>query len=366
LLTAPSAENVPQAHPDDVYTVIAEDLEFAAANLPEVSYTAQTPATRGRVTKWAAQSLIARVFLYYTGYYGNTDLVGLITKEEALAHAENVIEKSGHALVDDFASLWPAASVEDYAGEDNIETVFAIKYTYTSDYDGNADGNHWMVMYGIREQWSYPYGNGWGGATVNPKLWNTFDENDTRRSASIISISEESIDFENESKQREYTGFYNKKYSPMVDEEGNSVVIEKGGVNFMIGQFQDYVSIRYADVLLMAAELGSPNAQDYFDEVRTRAYQDNFSPLTVTQENIMKERQLEFALEGHRYWDLLRQGISVAAEEIAESTTVLNGGAPATKTIQAAKIVETQGLQQIPWTQITLSDEVLFQNDGWK
>jgi hypothetical protein len=152
----------------------------------------------------------------------------------------------------------------------------------------------------------------------------------------------------------------------MVDEEGNSVVIEKGGVNFMIGQFQDYVSIRYADVLLMAAELGRPNAQDYFDEVRTRAYQDNFSPLTVTQENIMKERQLEFALEGHRYWDLLRQGISVAAEEIAESTTVLNGGAPATKTIQAAKIVETQGLQQIPWTQITLSDEVLFQNDGWK
>jgi hypothetical protein len=99
--------------------------------------------------------------------------------------------------------------------------------------------------------------------------------------------------------------------------------------------------------------------------VRQRAYKDNFTSLPVNQDNILKERHLEFALEGIRYWDLLRQGIGKASSTIAETTTLLNGGAPATKTISAAKIQETKGLLQIPNTQITLSGGVLKQNAGW-
>ncbi|WP_257667237.1 RagB/SusD family nutrient uptake outer membrane protein [Parapedobacter tibetensis] len=364
LLTEPSAENLPQAHPDEVYGVIAEDLQFATANLPTVSFSANNP-NAGRVTKWAAQSLLARVFLYYTGYYGKADLVGMVSKAEALAAVEDVISNSGHGLVDDYAKLWPAASIADYVGEDNMETVFAIKYTYTSDYDGNTDGNHWMVMVGMREQWSYPYGNGWGGATVNPKLWNAYSDDDTRKVASIIAVEEEGVNFTNLGGQREYTGYYVKKYSPMVDEEGNSLVVLRGGENFMIGQYQDYVAIRYADVLLMAAELGSANAQVYFDEVRRRAYKSGFSALLVNNANLLRERQLEFAFEGIRYWDLLRQGVETAANEIAETTTVRNGGAEVTKTISASKITETRGVQQLPYTQITLSNGVLKQNPGW-
>jgi starch-binding outer membrane protein, SusD/RagB family len=365
LITVPTSENVPQANPDEVYKLIAEDLEFAAQNLPATSYTAQNAATYGRVTKWAAESLIGRVFLYYTGYYNKTDLVGVVTKAEALSYLEDVISNGGFGLVEDFAKLWPAASVKDYAGEDNKETIFSIKYTFTSDYDGNTDGNHWMVMFGLREQSTYPYGNGWGGATVNPKLWNAYDATDKRKVASIISITGENIDFKTKNNQREYTGYYIKKYTPMVDSLGNSLAVKMGGTNFMIGQFQDYVSIRYADVLLMAAELGSTNAQQYFDDVRKRAYGNNFIQIPVTQENIMKERQLEFAFEGIRYWDLLRQGVDKAAAAIAETTTVQNGGVSTTKTITEAKIKATRGLQQIPYTQITLSNGVLKQNAGW-
>ena len=152
LITAPTTENVPQASPDSVYKLIAEDLKFAAANLPSTSYGAQDPSTRGRVTKWAAESLIGRVFLYYTGYYNKPDLVGVVSKAQALAYLEDVISNGGFGLVDKFANLWPAASLNNYAGEDNKETVFAIKYTYTSDWNGNVDGNHWMVMFGIRVQ----------------------------------------------------------------------------------------------------------------------------------------------------------------------------------------------------------------------
>jgi len=365
LLTVPSSDNVPQANPDEVYAVIANDLAYAAENLPASSYTS---VPNGRVTKWAAKSLLARVYMYYTGYYGKTDLVGVVSKAQALQHLEDVIASSGHGLVSDFSTLWPAASVANYAGENNKEIVFSIKYTYTSDYNGNTDGNPWMVMFGMREFSYVPYGNGWG-VTVNSKLWNAYPANDTRQAATMIGVAEESIPFTKINNQREYTGYYNKKYSPMseLDKDGNtvSVVVGLGGLGFQEGQFQDYVAIRYADVLLMAAELGSVNAQTYFDEVRQRAYKTNFVSIPVNQANIMKERHLEFALEGIRYWDLLRQGVSAASSEIAETTTLLSGGVSGTKTISSAKIVATKGLSQIPNTQITLSGGVLKQNAGW-
>jgi len=361
LLTEPSSENVPQANPDEVYKVIAQDLVFASDNLPATAYNA---TTGGRITKWAAKSLLGRVYLYYTGYYGKTDLVGVVTKAQALGHLENVIASSGHGLVDDFSTLWPAASVDKYAGEGNKENVFAIKYTYTSDYNGNTDGNHWLVMFGMREFSSYPYGRGWG-ITVNSKLWNVYAANDTRRVATVIGIDEEKIAFDKKNSQREYTGYYNKKYTPMVDKDGKDLPLTMGSQFWDISQFQDYVVLRYADVLLMAAELGSGNAQAYFDEVRKRAYKANFTTLPVNADNILKERHLEFALEGVRYWDLLRQGIGTASSTIAETTTLLNGGVPGTKTITATKIQATKGLQQIPNTQITLSNGVLKQNAGW-
>lgn len=361
LLTEPSTENIPQADPTEVYTVIANDLVFAANNLADESYTA---VDSGRITKWAAKAMLGRVYLYYTGYYGTSDLVGIVSKTDALNHLEDVISSSGHSLVSEFANLWPAASLENYAGEANEEIVFSVKHTYTSDYDGNTDGNHWMVMFGMREYSYYPYGNGWG-VTVNSKLWDAYSENDTRSTATIIAIDEEEIPFDKINSQREYTGYYNKKYTPMVDEEGNSTVTPVGGTNFMIGQYQDYIVMRYADVLLMAAELGSSNAQTYFDQVRQRAYKDNFSSLTISQENIMNERHLEFALEGIRYWDLLRQGISKAAATIAETRDILSGGVSETKTISTANIELTKGLQQIPNSQITLSNGVLQQNTGW-
>jgi hypothetical protein len=365
LITRATTDNVPQANADSVYKLIADDLEFAAANLPATGYGGQDPATRGRVTRWAAESLIGRVFLYYTGYYNKADLVGTVSKSQALAYLEDVISKGGFGLVERFSDLWPAASLNSYAGEDNRETVFAIKYTYTSDWNGNADGNHWMVMFGIRIQSIYPYGMGWGGATVNPKLWNAYAANDGRRNASIISIADEGLDFQNRKDQREYTGYTIKKYSPMADAAGKSLAEKMGGVSFMISQFQDYVSIRYADVLLMAAELGSGNTQKYFDDVRKRAFGPNFDQAPATRENIMKERRLEFAGEGIRYWDLLRQGVNVAASAIAESVTLQNGGVNTTKTILASKIIETKGLAQIPYSQITLSNNVLKQNAGW-
>lgn len=367
LLEEPTTDNVPQADPADVYALIGSDLKFAADNLGANAYSTSWAASNdGRVTKWAAESLLGRVFLYYTGYYNQSALPtqdGSITNAQALQYLEDVIANSGHDLVPTFAGLWPAASLESYAGEGNIESIFSIKYTYTSDYNGNADGNHWMVMLGMRNTNSHPYGQGWGGATVTEDFYNTFSADDTRRNASIISIDEEGIDIDI-STQREYTGFYVKKYTPMADENGNSTAVNQGGVNFQIGQYQDFVSIRFADVLLMAAELGSPNAQQYYNRVRQRALGAAYAELPLTPERLKTERRLELAFEGIRYWDLLRYGLDEAAAAINVSgVEVMSAGQPVSKSITFD--ASMKGLQQIPYNQISLSNGTLQQNTGW-
>lgn len=371
LLTAPTTDNIPQADPTDTYKLIVEDLKFAAANIPADAYPkAKASENDGRVTSFAAKALLARVYLFYTGYYAKDDLG--VTKAEVLAGLEDIVDSGEFDLLPTYKEMWPAASYipnaddnkldkSGYAGAGNVEVIFAEKFNNTSDYNGMVDGNRWLVMLGMRNtNWS-PYGKGWGACTVNPKLVNAFAANDQRKTASIIDIAKEGIEAKYDKKdQREYTGYSNKKYTPTALPDGTS---DTGGDNdFQISQDQDYIIIRYADVLLMAAELGSNNAQNYYDQVRKRA---GLTTKTVSQANILEERRFEFAFEGLRYWDLLRQGLDVAASTIAQSQKVLSGNAEDEVVITAENIKKTRGFMQIPNTQITLSKNVLTQNAGW-
>ncbi len=372
LLTEPSTDNIPQADPADVYKLIVEDLKFAAENIPASAYPkSKASENDGRVTPYAAKALLARVYLFYTGYYGKEDLG--VTKAEVLAGLEDIVSSGEYSLITDFKSLWPAASYvanaadntldkSAYAGMGNAETIFAEKFNSTSDYNGNSDGNRWLVMMGLRNtNWS-PYGQGWGACTVNPRLIESFESADTRKTASVIDIDKEGIYGKFDLKdQREYTGYTVKKYTPTALPDGTSDT--GGSKDFQMSQDQDYVLIRYADVLLMAAELGSANAQTYYDDVRKRA---GLGTKTVSVSNILEERKLEFAFEGIRYWDLLRQGLDVAASTIAQTQKVQSGAADDQVVITEANVKKTRGFMQIPNTQITLSKGVLTQNDGWK
>ncbi len=374
LLVEPSTENLPQADPKETYDLIISDLQAAAQGIPASAYPkAQAAVNDGRATTFAAKSLLARVYLFYSGYYGKDDLA--VSKGEVLAGLEDVINSGEFDLVDDFLSLWPASSyrpVEEdntldrskYAGEGNKEVVFAQKFTSTQDYNGNNDGNRWLVMLGLRGINASPYGQGWGAGTVSKRFVNKFSKNDTRKTASIIDIVGEGIAAFNLSDQREYTGFAIKKYTPTALPDGTSNT--GGEKDFQISQDQDFFVIRYADVLLMAAELGSGNAQNYFDQVRKRAYKMNFSPLAATKNNIINERQFEFAFEGIRYWDLLRQGLESAAASLVFSEDVLSGAVEEKVVITRENFLSTRGFMQIPNNQITLSNGVLVQNEGWK
>lgn len=372
LLLTPTADNIPQATPDEVYKEIIEDLKFAAENIPADAYPKANASTNdGRITCYAAKALLARVYLFYSGYYGKEP--ANLTKSEALNGLEDIISSHEFDLVTEYKNLWePASSTpvdgkyafeSTYAGRGNIETVLAMKFNDTNDYSGNSDGNAWLVMTGMRGTNFSPYGKGWGACTVSPKQINAYEAGDTRRTASAIDIVGEGIekDFD-KSDQREYTGYTIKKYTPMAYYDGTTAT--KGGAgDFQTSQSEDFIVMRYADVLLMAAELGSGNAQNYFDKVRERA---GLKSKAVSKESIMEERRLEFAFEGQRYWDLLRQGLDVAAATIAENGyDVLSGGVNDKVVIKADNIIKTKGHCQIPTSQITLSKNVLVQNPGW-
>ncbi len=383
LLVEPTQDNVPQAEPDETYELITNDLLFAIENADDTPYQLIGTTEYGHANKWAAEALLARVYLYYTGYYGKSDLLGLVNGTDALNYVEDIIASSGHDLIDNFSNLWPASATSaaadsgfsintnTYDEETNKEIVFAIKYTYTSNYDGNTDGNHWIIMNGLRDTYvpARGYGSGWGACPVLPEVYANWPSGDARLNASIIAINEENITEFNAKKianQKEYTGYFTKKYIPTCDSAGNSTTAGVGIGHIIVSQFQDYFSIRYADVLLMAAELGSPNALTYVNKVHTRA---GLAPLTaVDKDVIFEERRLEFAFEGLRYWDLLRYDntLNYAASKVSFTGTVKNGGNVVEKTIDGNNLIKTRGLFQIPNNQITLSKGVLKQNPGWE
>ena len=402
LLTEPSTENVPQANPDDVYALIFDDLKYAAANIPADAYPKASSSTNdGRITCYAAKAMMARAYLFYTGVYGKEP--ANVTKAEVLQGLEDIVSSGEYSLIPLYKNLWYCASttwqgsdqtgwqeVSTYAGEDNAENILTMKFNYTSDYNGNAGGNNAIQMFSLRGgTFKAPYGQGWGGATVSKQFVESFPAADQRREASVIDLEGEGIasttEYQNAlSDQREYTGYTNKKYTARSgyhqSETSGSWSLTHYYDGLMAGDFQisqpiGYTLIRYADVLLMAAELGSSNAQAYLNQVHNRAYatenEDGTvttpnNSIPVTKENIMEERRLEFAFEGIRYWDLLRQGVNVAAKAIvASGEKVLNGGNEGTVTFKADNIISKRGFQQIPLTQIQLSNGVLKQNAGW-
>ncbi|MFT3751448.1 MAG: RagB/SusD family nutrient uptake outer membrane protein [Paludibacter sp.] len=160
---------------------------------------------------------------------------------------------------------------------------------------------------------------------------------------------------------REFTGLYPKKYICLGN--GTQNIYTAQGLQFQINQYTDFTVIRYADVLLMLSEL-TGNAK-YMNEVRARV---GLTAVPYSVDALRKERKHELAFEGIRYWDLLRYDytLNYAANAVTYTGTVKNGKATGTKTIDGAKLKACKGLSQIPNNQITLSNNVLKQNDGWK
>jgi len=294
--------DVGQANPDEVYAQIASDFLDAIESLP-----ASVEGEEGRVTKYAAQALLARVYLFYTGFYSQNEMPG-VSLNTISSLVDNIIEDKHFGLVENFADLWlVSGSDQAYYSK---EHVYQIPYSYNGKGASRSD----VQFYGLRDiSNTDTYAAGWGFGTIHPDVYAIFDPADERRNATILNADSEVGEGEY-SNSYQHTGYYFKKFTPLsrfVDDPAFS------------GHPDGRSVVRYADVLLMAAELSlnggafSRSAQSYFEEVRVRAGFSTHPP--VSTERIFEERRKEFFGEGLRYWDLLRRGIDVADEAISNN-----------------------------------------------
>ncbi len=347
-IKGPSEYEQEQNTPEEVYNQIALDLVDAMADLPAVI----SPMEAGRISKWASQALLARVYLFYSGVYQRDLMAGDQTIDQAavLAYLEELITSSGHDLLNDYAMNF------QLAGEFGVESVFEISHGDTPpwwdwDYPRGGEGNLAAQMQGPRVTGSDDYDRGWSFATVNQKLVDDL-AGDPRLAYTVL--FEEDLDGSLD-KGFQHTGYFSKKYSSDAEHWG-------GDGQFELNRTSNFRVIRFSDVLLMAAELGSPNAQVYLDRVRGRV---GLPSIPATAENIYRERRLELSLEGLRYFDVIRKGMDFAQQEL--TVTGLYG--PNYQGDQQLFDVTfnpiTRGFLPIPQAEVDLSGGVFRQNQGY-
>jgi hypothetical protein len=277
----------------EVYAQIEQDLQFAANTLPLV----QTET--GRATKGAANALLGKVYLYQDKF------------SEAATVLDEVINSGTYDLLTDYSTMF------ENDNENNIESVFEVQYT---DIEGAgfgclqcSEGNVAVGFNGIRNYSGPNFESGFSFNVPTQEAFDAFETGDIRRDVAILDIeawaaSNTDVSFV---EGFEHTGYYNRKY---IARQGD---LNTGDAN--LTNPNNYRAIRFADVLLMAAEannrgnLDGAKAQTYLNRVRNRAILGNSSATgTALTEAIYQERRVELVGEGHHFFDLVRTGRAAA------------------------------------------------------
>ena len=427
VVSVPNSVSEAAAYPapgtiEEIYGTIAAGLKEAIAIMPSRKWNECVSGLR-HATKWDAEALLARVYLFYTGFYSDKEgknitalpLMDLETnevsgqtlgKEEVVAALEDCIANSGHRLVSDFRLQWPymnSATKADYVyaqgvdgtwitDDQNPEEMFSICYSNVAESSRNR--NKFDQYLGVRKRSKYevnafPFSRGYGMATVNPYVWEQWEAEepgDIRKAASIYSVDEEMADPSKYSwgndNQMEESGFWQKKYQAwgaMVDGTFYyefSSIPEYGGAGSDLGRGhspQNVQIIRFADVLLMHSELTDgkalPGGKSGMNMVRERV---GLADKAYSVEALRMERKHELAFEGIRWNDMRRYGKAycLAALKTQLNQPIRNaGGAWIVMKDQGAgyeaRYNATWGFRPFPQSEVNLSNGVLKQNEGW-
>lgn len=288
---------------DELFTLIDADLREASNVLPldwDSRYT-------GRLTKGAALALTARTYLWRQNW------------AQALTSAKAVIDLGEYDLVTSYGSQFRKA------GENGIESIFEIQAFYTQT---NDLGIIYSNVQGVRGAGVWDLGWGWNAPTQN--LVDEFETGDPRRIETIL-YSGQTDPLYNETVPPVPTvpqPYWNKKiYTDPAD---------RLSLNNRFGRWMNHRLIRYADVLLMAAEAANEvggaqnttNALLWLEKVRARARGNNASLLpavTTTDKDLLRkaiqhERFVELGMEEQRFYDLVRWGLDVTVLPAAGKT----------------------------------------------
>ena len=298
---------MPRASVDAVYNQILEDLTFAQENLWVKSKYEE--ADMGRATKGAAQAMLMKVNLYMASPFWQKQGVAKSAADcyaAAKAWGDSIITSGEYSL---------CANYEDnftVAGENGPESVFEIQYAEVAwgDYGegfGFTAGSFTQILTRSRNS---EIGGGWGFNHPTQNLYDEFEAGDPRRDVAILIPSTAIVDSYQELSDERYAGntMLNNKYGMYRDPASVGGGYGKWSLHASRGPLNNK-QIRYADVLLMYAEscLGTGDAgtaKTYIDDVRARV---GLAPCAAADDATLRhERRCELAMEGHRWFDLVR------------------------------------------------------------
>jgi len=299
---------------EETYQQIETDLLAAIEYLPlKGQYSS---ADLGRATKGAAQGLLAKVYLYQNKWQLAYNLSG------------DVIGSSQYGLLTNYASVWREV------GENSLESIYEVQATLTR---GLVDYTNVQSPRGTPDL-------GWGFNTPSTNLEAAYSANDVRKNATILYKDGGTLWDGFPTSQGWNNPRYNyKAYQSQVAEswDGNKGNTAK---NLRI--------LKYSDMLLIRAEaayqLGFlPEALDRVNEIRTRAGLTDL--VSITLQDIYKERRLEMAMEHDRWFDLVRTNQAFSAMQAVGKTFTIG----------------THEVFPIPNNEIIKSGNLLSQNFGY-
>ena len=292
---------------EEVYTFIVEDLDFAIANLPDTKYN-------GHVVKGSAQGLKTRV---------------LLTQEkwaDAAALAQQIMTSGKFALSNNYASLFKTAGQALAAV--NTEIMFSTQYLAPNNVQRTSPGaagmnielGWWSLLQPYTDLVN-DYEMTDGKMTSESSLYDPANPYLNRDPRMDLTIKLPGEVWKNNSGV-EYTGSYVSSTGFLM-EKYVDLSLAPFSANTATSTDQDYIHLRYADVLLMYAEAKNeatgPDASVYaaINQVRGRTGigmpavdQTKYNTKEKLRDYIRHERRIEFAMEGQRYNDLKRWKIA--------------------------------------------------------
>lgn len=296
------------AEPSEIWTQIEKDLNDAITVLPEEILDYK----RWRVSIGTARGLLGKVLIYQEKF------------EEAIDPLEDLIKSGKFGLNPDYSQVLRKGTefgheslLEVSYSDDFIRTGMAFSWGELR----NQETNVTWTLCGPRDcnMGNTGIDNGWGFKTPRQNAWDAFIDagDEVRRKARIMSEEELEAAGGSFSKNEDGSyvawqveGFIRLAYTTYADESNIANEEYNYGTNYRV--------LRYADVLLLAAEAyeetgDDGNAAKYLNMVRSRVNLPdyNFATDGTLDEAIFSERQREFMFEGQRWSDVIRKGKGV-------------------------------------------------------
>jgi starch-binding outer membrane protein, SusD/RagB family len=302
----------------DAWQFMINDLTWAMNNLPS------TPAQPARVTKWSAEGMLARAFLVRSGLSGSGGSRNQNDLDSAKMYAGDVCNNSGLALDPSYYDLFTSKS---FSGSTvPPECLFGLLWVPTG---------QWFVQNHMQANLAYSAlitqtGDGWGGAfggsaSLMAYYFDPANKADTMRRRATVFMPNDVYPDINQvgGGWRVDSTLFNNAVITAPGQPGNGYgndhayvkkyVIgspaDNGGLGGSQNENMSTYVYRLADVYLVYADaiLGNtgttsdPEAIKYYNLVRSRA--GAYTKTSISYADLLLERKVEFAFEGHAFYD---------------------------------------------------------------